>query len=168
MVLIALGIVPTSMQAHLCCVVSLLATMPCCSLPTPFTARQRVKWIALLLARKSSPFTVVLSSFITQTSSVPLDAFSGLASSSLLWVFHLQGVVTYMSPVEAFATGIKIFVCLIAWFFTGQRSICSHAFLILWFSQFGGHLDPLIGSQKGLWSLDSIFIPVANASTRDI
>ena len=57
---------------------------------------------------------------------------------------HVQRVVTYMSPVEAFATGIKIFdrqkVCLItwsahlrpliAWFFTGQRSNCSHVFLI--------------------------------------
>ena len=40
-------------------------------------------------------------------------------------------------------------------------SFRSCAFLILWFSQFGGGLDPLIGSQKGLWSLDSILIPVA-------
>ena len=37
-----------------------------------------------------------------------------------------QGIVTYMSPVESFATGIKIFDCLIF-----LRSNCSHAFLIL-------------------------------------
>ena len=87
-----------------------------------------------------------------------------------------QGVVTYMSPVEAFATGIKIFdrqkVCLIAlsvllrplitWFITGQRSNCSHAFLVL---DFRSSEVPLIGSQNWvLWSLDSILIPVANAS----
>ena len=51
----------------------------------------------------------------------------------------LQGVVTYMSPVEVFATGIKIFdrqkVCLIApsldlLIFTGQWLNWNHAFLI--------------------------------------
>ena len=54
----------------------------------------------------------------------------------------LQGVVTYMSPVEVFATRIKIFdrqkVCLIApsktldlLIFTGQWLNWNHAFLIL-------------------------------------
>ena len=53
-----------------------------------------------------------------------------------------QGVVTYMSPVEAFATAIKFFdrqkVCLIAppealdrLIFNGQRSYCSRALLIV-------------------------------------
>ena len=32
----------------------------------------------------------------------------------------------------------------------GQRSDCSHPFLILWFSQFRGYFDSLIGSQSGL------------------
>ena len=80
---------------------------------------------------------------------------------------HNQGVVTYMLTFDAFATRIKIFdqinVCLIAWFLTGQRSNWNHASLVLQFSQFSGYLDPLIGSQKGLWSL----ILVANTSTRD-
>ena len=97
-------------------------------------------------------------------------------------VLESHGVVTYMSPIEAFVTRIKIFdrqkVCLIAWlallrpliawFFMGQRSNCSHAFLILWFLPFRGHLDSLVGSQKGFWSLDSILIPVANTYTQDI
>ena len=49
-----------------------------------------------------------------------------------------QGVVTYMSPVEAFATTIKFFdrqkVCLIAWSLDRPlilRSNCSRAFLIV-------------------------------------
>ena len=34
-------------------------------------------------------------------------------------------------------------------FFTGQRSNWNCAFLILWFLQFRGYLDPLVSSQKG-------------------
>ena len=78
--------------------------------------------------------------------------------------------VNTLYTFEVFATRIKIFdwqkVCLIAWsfflkllitwFFTSQKSDCSHAFLIVWFSQFGGDLDPLISSHKGLWLPDSI------------
>ena len=69
-----------------------------------------------------------------------------------------------MSPIEAFATAIKFFdrqkVCLIASsfpsealdcsIFKGQRSNSSHAFLIVDFYQFGGHLDRLIMPSKGL------------------
>ena len=76
-----------------------------------------------------------------------------------------------MSPVEAFVTGIKIIdqwkeldCCLlkllITWFLTGQRSICSAILDPL--SHFRGYLDLLIDSQRGLWSLDSILILVAN------
>ena len=79
-------------------------------------------------------------------------------NESICWPKHLsnqlQGVVTYMSPVEAFPTGIKIFgwhkgcfitwlsllKLLIAWFFTGQMLKWRRVFLIFWFSQFGGHL----------------------------
>ena len=53
----------------------------------------------------------------------------------------LQGVVTYMSPVEAFATAIKFFdwqkVCLIAFWgswsldFQGSKVTCYRAFLIV-------------------------------------
>ena len=39
---------------------------------------------------------------------------------------------------------------LIAWFRVVQRSDCTHVFLIRWFVQFGGHLDPLIDSWKGI------------------
>ena len=39
---------------------------------------------------------------------------------------------------------------LIAWFRVVQRSDCTHVFLIRWFVQFGGHLDPLIDSRKGI------------------
>ena len=51
------------MQAHLCCVVSLLRCCAACSLPISFTGCQWAKWIALLLVRKSSLFTVVLLFF---------------------------------------------------------------------------------------------------------
>ena len=44
---------------------SMVFTMPCCALLIPFTGRQRAKWITLLLAHKSYPFTIVLSPFIT-------------------------------------------------------------------------------------------------------
>ena len=87
-----------------------------------------------------------------------------------------------MSRSSHLYVACKIFdqqkVCLIAWSFPsealdhlilmGQRSNCSCLFMILWFSQFTGYLDPLIGSHKGLWLLDSILIPVANASTHDL
>ena len=68
-------------------------TVLCCSLPIPFMPGDRAKWVALVLERKSSPFTFVLSSFIpllsTQLSSVSLHSFSGLSSSSILRrVFH--------------------------------------------------------------------------------
>ena len=69
-----------------------------------------------------------------------------------------QGVVTYMLPVEAFATAIMFFdqqkLCLIARSFPsealdcliskGQRSNCSHMFLIA--QHFIGPLDPLIAT----------------------
>ena len=98
-----------------------------------------------------------------------------------IWLWW-QGVVTYMSPVEGFVTGIKIFdrqknvldrliipsKALYRLIFTGQRSNWSCTFLILSFSQFTGYLDLLIGSQKGFWSLDSILILVTNTSTRNI
>ena len=57
------------------------------------------------------------------------------------------------------------------------RSNCSRVF---WFLQYRGHLplsakgvlarllDPLINSQRGLWSLDSTWILVTNVSTQDI
>ena len=89
-------------------------------------------------------------------------------------------LVTYMSPVEAFATGVKIFdwqkVCLITW----------SSLLSSWLLDFyrkvklqPSILDTLIFTvrrwpwpldriSKGLWSLDSILIMVANASTQDI
>ena len=43
----------------------------------------------------------------------------------------------------------------------GQRSNCSYAFS-------SGHIDLLISSHKGLWSLDSILILVINTSTWDL
>ena len=100
-----------------------------------------------------------LHNFINPKSQSQLQTFYRWKWLSL----PLQEVVSYMSPVEAFATGIKIFdqqkVCLItwssllklliAWFFMGQGSDCNCTFLILWFLQFRGYLDPLVGSQKG-------------------
>ena len=52
-----------------------------------------------------------------------------------------------MLPVEAFATGIKVFdrqkVCLIAWLLQVKGQIAVSRFL-----QFGGYLNPLISSHK--------------------
>ena len=102
-------------------------------------------------------------------------------NESLQWVFAItkQEVVTYMLPVagadpeieEAIATGIKVFdqlkVCLITWSFPSEALDCVifkeskiklQPHIICWFVDF----------TKGLWSLDSILIPVTNASTQDI
>ena len=87
-----------------------------------------------------------------------------------------QGVVTYMSSVEAFARFLigkkcawsldrSLLKFLITSFLKSQRSNCSRTFLI-WRLQLRGCLNPLINPQKGLWLLDSILIPVTNASTR--
>ena len=87
-----------------------------------------------------------------------------------------------MSLVEAFATAIKFFnwkkVCLITWLFSsealdhliskGQRSNYSCMLLNRIFSISEVTLDPLIGLPNRLQLLDSILIPVTNASTRDI
>ena len=65
--------------------------------------------------------------------------------------------------VEAFATGIKYFwstksvpdrlvipsKALDRLIFYGSRVSCNRTFLILWFLQFRGYLDPLVSSQKG-------------------
>ena len=91
--------------------------------------------------------------------------------SSLLYGF--QGVVTYMLPVEAFATTIMFFnqrkVCLITWFSRVKGQVAAtHVldcwFLVVWRSPWSLDQPP----QKGLWSLHSILIPVTNASTLDI
>ena len=92
--------------------------------------------------------------------------------------FELQGVVTCSRLMKRLQPGSRILISqkcacfsllrlLITWFSKGQRSNCSRTLdqLIL---QFWGHLDPLIGPQKGLWSLDSILILVTNTSTLDI
>ena len=97
-----------------------------------------------------------------------------LATWSYMCICGEVKSVTYMSPVRHLLNhlwpGSKIFdwhkLCLITIY--RLRSDCSHVFLILWFSQFGGYLDLLIGSSKGLWLLDSVLILVANASTQDI
>ena len=77
----------------------------------------------------------------------------------------MQGVVTYMPPIQVFAIVIKAFdrqkVCLIAWSFPSEALEC------LIFKRSKVELqpcvldpliiavfDPLIGPQEGLWSLD--------------
>ena len=79
-----------------------------------------------------------------------------------------------MSPVEVFVTArFLISDCsflkhLTIWFsvLQVQIAVVCTVFLIRWFLQFRGQLDPLIDCQ-GLWLFDSFLIPVTNASTGD-
>ena len=107
--------------------------------------------------------------------------------SAFQW--HDQGVVTYMSPVEAFVTGIKnldqwksvliawllyseALDCLILWEFKGQNVATPAKYLrkcvdrlILVAQNSSWSLDRLL---KSTWSLDSILIPVTNTFTGDV
>ena len=77
------------------------------------------------------------------------------------WIFKINRVVTFMLPVEVFATGITIQKCAwlldrsllklsISWVLTGERSDCSHVFLILWFRSLEATLIPWSALKKGL------------------
>ena len=65
----------------------------------------------------------------------------------------IQGLVSYMSPIEVFVTGFKIFdgqkVRLIAWFSMDQRSHCSCVFLSLRFHSSEVILIPWLALKKG-------------------
>ena len=117
-----------------------------------------ISWLCLLLSCFLHPnWFIYINSYV-----LPIHSQQTL----------LQGVVTYMSPVETFATTIKFFdrqkVCLIAFWgswsldFQGSKvtllpCILDCWFLAVWRSSWS--LDR--PRQKGLWSLDSILIPVA-------
>ena len=97
---------------------------------------------------------------------------SGVKAENRRCLQHMQRSssqwVLFMSPVEMFVAwiifGSRLLIVencvwlldhsllnfLIAWFRVVQRSDCTHVFLIRWFVQFGGHLDPLIDSRKGI------------------
>ena len=83
-----------------------------------------------------------------------------------------QRVAPYLASWK-FATGIEIcdhsfLKLLIAWFLMFKGQTVAARFEPLVFLQFGGYINPLIGSQKGLWLLASILIPVANASLASV
>ena len=99
--------------------------------------------------------------------------------STICIVCHTKEIVTFMSLVEVFVTVIKILIgeerawlfdysllkVLVAWFSAGQRSNCSHIFLIYGFCS---SEVTLISSHKGLWTLSLNLILVTNVLTQNV